>query len=151
MENGRIPFNRAALVGTELSYIEQAVAGWHISGDGPFSKKCQALLESALGVHKALLTTSCTHALEMAALLLNLKAEDEVTVPAFVSVSTMNTSVLCGARPALPGIRPEILVVKHSKTRRGKSIVQMLRASLGGEQVLMDRSRPRESSDHRFS
>jgi len=66
-----IPFNRPCLTGNEYRYIAEAIANGHASGDGPFTKKCHRLLESELGTMKALLTTSCTHALEMAALLLD--------------------------------------------------------------------------------
>ena len=69
----RVDFNRPVIVGREMEYMSEAIANAHISGDGPFTKKCHALLQEALGVPKALLTTSCTHALEMAAILLNIQ------------------------------------------------------------------------------
>ena len=78
MSEYKIPFNKPSLVGNEIEYIIQAVRGGHASGDGPFTKKCHRLLEEALGVPKVLLTTSCTHALEMAALLLDIQPGDEV-------------------------------------------------------------------------
>jgi dTDP-4-amino-4,6-dideoxygalactose transaminase len=81
----------------------------HISGDGVFTKRCHKLLENTLGVPKALLTTSCTHALEMAALLVNLAPGDEVIVPSFTFVSTVNAFVLRGARPVFVDIRPDTL------------------------------------------
>jgi dTDP-4-amino-4,6-dideoxygalactose transaminase len=105
----RIPFNRAALAGREFEYIAQAIAHGHISGDGPFTQKCQTLLEQELGIPKVLLTTSCTHALEMAALLLDLHAGDEIIVPSFTFVSTANAFVLRGARPVFIDIRPDTL------------------------------------------
>ena len=71
-----IPFNKPYAGGNEFEYIRQAVANLHLSGDGPFTKRCQDLLEGSLGVSKALLTTSCTHALEMAALLLDIRPGD---------------------------------------------------------------------------
>ena len=76
-----IPFNKHALVGNEVEYLHQALRGAHISGDGPFTRRCHALLEEVLGVPKALLTSSCTHALEMAALLLDIQPGDEVIHP----------------------------------------------------------------------
>ncbi|MCS7070843.1 MAG: DegT/DnrJ/EryC1/StrS family aminotransferase, partial [Anaerolinea sp.] len=74
----RIPFNKPTLVGNELSYIADSVGSGHISGDGRYTKRCHALLERELGVAKVLLTPSCTHALEMSALLLDLQPGDEV-------------------------------------------------------------------------
>lgn len=104
-----IPFNRPSVVGNEIELVAQAVQEGHISGDGPFSKKCHRLLEDSLGVTKALLTTSCTHALEMAALLLDIQPGDEVIVPSFTFVSTVNAFVLRGARPVFIDIRPDTL------------------------------------------
>ena len=103
-----IPFNRPCLSGNELNYISQAMSNGHASGDGPFTRKCHAFLEQALNIRKALLTTSCTHALEMAALLLDIQAGDEVIVPAFTFVSTPNAFVLRGAKPVFIDIRPLI-------------------------------------------
>jgi len=100
MERGySIPFNRPCLAGNELQYITQAIEYGHASGDGAYTKKCQLLLEQALGVPRVLLTTSCTHALEMAALLLDIRLGDEVIVPSFTFVSTVNAFVLRGAQP----------------------------------------------------
>jgi len=113
-----IPFNRAFLAGKESEFIQQAIASWKISGDGPFTKKCHARLESALGVPKALLTTSCTHALEMSALLLDLKPQDEVIVPSFTFVSSVNAFVLAGARPVFGDIRPDTLNIDETKVER---------------------------------
>ena len=113
-----IPFNRAFLAGKESEFIQQAIASWKISGDGPFTKKCHARLESALGVPKALLTTSCTHALEMSALLLDLKPQDEVIVPSFTFVSSVNAFVLAGARPVFVDIRPDTLNIDETKVER---------------------------------
>lgn len=104
-----IPFNKAGLAGNELRYMAEAVANGHISGDGPFSKRCHAALEQITGAQKALLTTSCTHALEMAALLLNFQPDDEVILPAFTFVSTVNAFVLRGARPVFADIHPDTL------------------------------------------
>lgn len=88
----RIPFNRAVVSGNEFEYMQQAIGNMHLSGDGPFTKKCHAKLESIIGAPKALLTTSCTHALEMAAFLLNIQPGDEVILPDFTFVSTVNGS-----------------------------------------------------------
>lgn len=105
----RIPFNRACLHGNELAYVAQAIMDGHISGDGSFTKRCQALLEQELGVPKSLLTTSCTHALEMAALLLDIQPGDEVIVPSFTFVTTINSFVLRGAKPVFIDIRADTL------------------------------------------
>jgi dTDP-4-amino-4,6-dideoxygalactose transaminase len=124
----RIPFNRPYLSGSEFEFIQEALANWQISGDGAFTKKCHALLESELGVAKALLTTSCTHALEMAALLLDIKSHDEVLIPSFTFVSSVNAFVLRGARPVFIDIRPDTLNLDETKleeriTSRTKVIV----------------------------
>jgi len=105
----RIPFNRASLTGRELDYVQQAVEQGHISGDGPFTRQCHEMLEKLTGSKKALLTTSCTHALEMAALLLDLQPGDEVIVPSFTFVSTANAFALRGARIVFADIRPDTL------------------------------------------
>lgn len=102
-------FNRPAVTGAELEYLRQALDGGSLSGDGPFTRKCHALLEQITGARKALLTTSCTHALEMAALLLDVGPGDEVICPAFTFVSTVNAFVLRGARPVFVDIRPDTL------------------------------------------
>lgn len=104
-----IPFNKPSLVSHEFRYMSEALQGGHISGDGAFTKKCHAYLEQALGVPKVLLTTSCTHALEMAALLLNLQPGDEVIIPSFTFVSTVNAFVLHGATPVFIDVRPDTL------------------------------------------
>lgn len=110
-----IPFNRPSMVGKEMEYVSQAIANGHISGDGDFTKRCHRLLESVLGVKKALLTTSCTHALEMAALLTGIQPGDEVIVPSFTFVSTINAFVLRGARPVFADIRPDTLNLDENK------------------------------------
>ena len=104
-----IPFNRPSFEGREHEYIAAAIASGHISGDGTFTKRCHQYLESELGVEKALLTTSCTHALEMTALLLDIKPGDEVIMPSFTFVSTANAFVLRGARPVFIDVRPDTL------------------------------------------
>jgi len=114
----RIPFNKPALTGNETAYITQAVASGQISGDGSFTHRCHSLLEAELGVRKALLTTSCTHALEMAALLLDLQPGDEVILPSFTFVSTANAFALRGARPVFADIRPDTLNINESRLER---------------------------------
>lgn len=111
----KIPFNKPTMVGKEMQYMTQAIANGQISGDGEFTKKCHKLLEDALGVPKVLLTTSCTHALEMAALLLQIQPDDEVICPAFTFVSTINAFVLRGARPVFADIRPDTLNLDETK------------------------------------
>src|SRR5467141_3970526 len=109
MNRHRIPFNKPSLTGNEFRYMAEAIEVGHISGDGAFTRKCHALLEQELHVQKALLTTSCTHALEMAALLLDIKPGDEIIAPSFTFVSTVNAFVLRGAKPAFIDIRPDTL------------------------------------------
>jgi len=136
-----IPFNRAALVGNEWKYLAEAVRMGHISGDGFYTLRCHDFLERELGVRKALLTTSCTHALELAALLLDLKEGDEVVMPAFTFVSIANAFVLRGARPVFADIRPDTLNLDEKKlpnliTRNTRAIVPVHYAGVGCE---MDR------------
>ncbi len=109
MTQYRIPFNKPTYLGNELDYISDSLSNWHVSGDGAFSKNCHRFLEERLGVKRALLTTSCTHALEMAALLLGIESGDEVIVPAFTFVSSINAFVLRGAKPVFADIRPDTL------------------------------------------
>src|SRR3972149_8633226 len=134
----RIPFNRPVISGREFEYIQQAITNMHISGDGPFTKKCHAELEGILGISKALLTTSCTHALEMTALLLEIKPGDEVIIPAFTFVSTVNAFVLRGAIPIFIDIRPDTLNLDESQlerciTSRTRAIVVVHYAGVGCE------------------
>src|SRR5579864_3368019 len=105
----RIPFNKPGLVGNELAYISDAVERGHTAGDGSYTVRCQDFLQKELGCCRALLTTSCTHALEMCALLLDIRPGDEVIVPSFTFVSTVNAFVLRGARPVFADIRPDTL------------------------------------------
>lgn len=118
MTEYRIPFNRPYVQGTESIYMAQALSQGQISGDGAFTRQCHRLVEHELGVHKALLTTSCTHALEMAALLLDLKPGDEVIVPSFTFVSTVNAFVLRGAKPVFIDIRPDTLNMDEAQLER---------------------------------
>ena len=109
MTRYRIPFNIPTCLGDEIDYVRESIANAHISGDGEFSRRCHSFLEDYLGIGKALLTTSCTHALEMAALLLEIEPGDEVIVPSFTFVSSINAFVLRGAKPVFADIRPDTL------------------------------------------
>lgn len=133
-----IPFNRLSLVGTELQYITRAIEHGWVSGDGLFTRKCHALLEEALGVPRVLLTTSCTHALEMCALLLDVGPGDEVIVPSFTFVSTANAFVLRGARPVFADVRPDTLNLDETRleeliTPRTRAIVPVHYAGVACE------------------
>ena len=105
----RIPFNKPGLTGDELRYVADAITLGHCAGDGSYTRRCHAMLEEALGAARVLLTTSCTHALEMAALLLDIQPGDEVIAPSFTFVSTVNAFVLRGASPVFIDIRPDTL------------------------------------------
>jgi dTDP-4-amino-4,6-dideoxygalactose transaminase len=124
----RIPFSKPCLSGKELLYVAQAVINGHASGDGAYTKKCHAFLERELGVKRVLLTTSCTDALEMSALLLDIQPGDEVIVPSFTFVSTVNAFVLRGAIPVFADIRPDTLNIDERQiesliTPRTKAII----------------------------
>ena len=133
-----IPFNKPGLTGNEFRYISEALAGGHISGGGPFAERCQALLERQLGAPKVLLTTSCTHALEMAALLLDIRDGDEVIVPSFTFSSTVNAFLLRGARPRFVDVRADTLNLDETRleplmTSRTRAIVPVHYAGVGCE------------------
>jgi len=133
-----IPFNRSSLQGVELDYIAEALRIGQVAGDQKFSRKCQDLLKSVTGCRHALVTTSCTHALEMAALLLDLRDGDEVIIPSFTFVSTANAFVLRGAKPVFCDVRPDTLNLDESKlealiTPRTKAIVPVHYAGVGCE------------------
>jgi dTDP-4-amino-4,6-dideoxygalactose transaminase len=133
-----VDFNNPVPVGRELEYVTQAIQSGHISGDGPFTKKCHAFLEGELGVPRVLLTTSCTHALDMSAILLNIKPGDEVIIPDFTFVSTVNAFVLRGATPVFVDIRPDTLNLDEAKleaaiTPRTKVVVPVHYAGVGCE------------------
>ncbi|MBW1712001.1 MAG: aminotransferase class I/II-fold pyridoxal phosphate-dependent enzyme, partial [Deltaproteobacteria bacterium] len=131
MKNRRatIPFNRPFIVGRELNYISQTVIqDAHLSGDGQFTRRCHAWLEKNLGCLKALLTHSCTAALEMAAILCDIQPGDEVIMPSFSFVSTANAFVLRGGVPVFVDIRPDTLnldetLVEAALTSRTKALV----------------------------
>ncbi len=121
-----IPFNRPCLDGRELTYIQEAVERLQLSADGVFTQRCRALLIETLGCQEVLLTTSCTDALEMSALLLDIKPGDEVIVPSFTFVSTINAFVLRGAKPVFVDIRPDTLCL--DETRLAAAITSRTRA-----------------------
>ena len=132
-----IPFNRAHFPAKAFGYMQQAIENGHISGNGPFTRKCEEMIGAILGT-KALLTTSCTDALEMTALLLEIGPGDEVIVPSFTFVSTVNAFVLRGARAVFCDIRPDTLNMDESAldrlmTPRTKAIVPVHYAGVGCE------------------
>jgi dTDP-4-amino-4,6-dideoxygalactose transaminase len=139
-----IPFNKPYMTGRELWYIAQAHTNGHLAGDGMFTKKCHAWLEARSGTHKALLSHSCTAALEMAAILANILPGDEVIMPSYTFVSTANAFVLRGGVPVFVDIRPDTLNIDEAKieaaiTPRTKAIVPVHYAGVACEMdVIMD-------------
>lgn len=134
----RIPFNKPYMTGSELDYIKQAYRDRHLSGDGPFTQKCQQWLEKNIKTKKALLTHSCTAALEMAAILINTQPGDEIIMPSYTFVSTANAFVLRGAVPVFVDIRPDTLNIDETKieaaiTPKTKAIVPVHYAGVGCE------------------
>lgn len=133
-----IPFNKPPVTGNELQYISQAIAGHKLSGDGPFAKQCEQWLEEHTQSKKALLTPSCTHALELAALLIDIQAGDEVIMPSFTFVSTANAFVLRGAKIVFVDIRPDTMNIDETKieaaiTANTKAIVPVHYAGVSCE------------------
>jgi dTDP-4-amino-4,6-dideoxygalactose transaminase len=133
-----IPFNRPWISGQEYNYMAQAVDQGHISGDGPFTKQCSRILEDWLGSARVLLTTNCTHALEMCALLLDLEPGDEVIIPSFTFVSTVNAFVLRGAKPVFVDIREDTLNLDETRlelliTERTRAVIPVHYAGIGCE------------------
>lgn len=133
-----IPFNRPCHTGNEDQYILAAMRSDKISGDGKFGQLCQAWFEQHLGCKKALLTPSCTHALEMAVLLLNICPGDEVIMPSFTFVSTANAFVLRGAKIVFVDIRPDTMniderLIEAAITPKTKAIVPVHYAGVGCE------------------
>ena len=123
-----IPFNKPFLTGKEIQFITEAHERGQLAGDGYFTKKCNAWLEETTGCHKALLTHSCTAALEMAAILADLQPGDEVIMPSYTFVSTANAFVLCGCVPVFVDIRADTLnideqLIENAITSRTKAIV----------------------------
>jgi dTDP-4-amino-4,6-dideoxygalactose transaminase len=144
-----IPFNRPYLTGNEFTHIQEAVAAGQLSGNGRFTKLCQNWLERRVGAPRVLLTQSCTAALEMAGLLVDLKPGDEVIMPSFTFVSTANAFVLRGATPVFVDIRPDTLNIDEQQieaavTPRTKAIVVVHYAGVSCEMdALMDIARRR--------
>ncbi|MDO8264601.1 MAG: dTDP-4-amino-4,6-dideoxygalactose transaminase [Gallionella sp.] len=142
-----IPFNKPYMTGKELWYISQAHASGHLAGDGQFTKKCSAWLEQRIGCQKALLTHSCTAALEIAAILADVQPGDEVIMPSYTFVSTANAFVLRGATPVFVDIRPDTLNIDETKiedaiTPRTKVIVPVHYAGVSCEMdTIMDIAR----------
>ena len=133
-----IYFNNPPFVGNELEYVRQAIDNQKICGDGPFTKKCSQWIESKTGTSKALLTTSCTHATEMAALLLDIKPGDEVIMPSYTFVSTADAFVLRGAKAVFVDIRPDTMnidenLIESAITEHTKAIVPVHYAGVSCE------------------
>jgi len=138
MELNTIPFNKPAYFEEAFPYIQEVLKQGHLAGDGSFTKKCSKRLEEVFGVPKALLTTSCTHALEMSAILLDIQPGDEVILPSFTFVSTVNAFVLRGAKPIFIDIRPDTLNMNETRlesliTSKTKGIVPVHYAGVGCE------------------
>lgn len=142
-----IPFNKPYMTGKELWYISQAHASGHLAGDGMFTKKCNAWLEQRIGCQKALLTHSCTAALEMAAILADIQPGDEVIMPSYTFVSTANAFVLRGGIPVFVDIRPDTLNIDETQieaaiTPRTKAIAVVHYAGVACEMdTIMDIAR----------
>lgn len=138
MDLKKIPFNRATFDGPEMSYIQEAVSNGHLSGGGPFTARAESLLSSLVGGQRTLLTTSCTHALEMSARLLNLGPGDEVLVPSFTFVSTASAFLQNGARPVFIDIDPLTLNMSIEEAEaaissRTRAIVIVHYAGIGAQ------------------
>ncbi|MBC7939782.1 MAG: aminotransferase class I/II-fold pyridoxal phosphate-dependent enzyme, partial [Chitinophagaceae bacterium] len=123
-----IPFNRPYMVGTELQYVREAHGRLQLAGDGHFTARCSRWLEQRIGCKKALLTHSCTAALEMAAILCDVQAGDEILMPSYTFVSTANAFALRGGVPVFVDIRPDTMNLDERKieaaiTPRTKAIV----------------------------
>lgn len=133
-----IPFNKPPLTGNEIQYVQEAMASSKISGDGQFGRRCHQWFESTLPCKKALLTPSCTHALEMAAILIDIGPGDEVIMPSYTFVSTANAFALRGATIVFVDIRPDTLnidesLIEAAVTERTKAIVPVHYAGVGCE------------------
>jgi dTDP-4-amino-4,6-dideoxygalactose transaminase len=133
-----VPFHRPYATGRELARVEEVLRSGHVAGDGEWTRRCQERLVELTGAARALLTGSCTHALEMCALLLGVQPGDEVIVPSFTFVSTVNAFVLRGAVPVFVDIRPDTLnlderLVEGAITPRTKAIVVMHYAGVACE------------------
>lgn len=139
-----IPFNKPLYTGSEEEYVIKAIRSSAISGDGFFGKKCQSWFESNLGLQKTLLTPSCTHALEMSAMLIDIQPGDEVIMPSYTFVSTANAFVLHGAKIVFVDIRPDTMninecLIEAAITQKTRAIVPVHYAGVGCEMdVIMD-------------
>jgi dTDP-4-amino-4,6-dideoxygalactose transaminase len=134
----RLPFNRPFVVGRELDYIREAIAGGHLSGNGPFALRCTEWLNERVGCRGSLLTHSCTGALEIAAILSGVGEGDEVIMPSFTFVSTANAFVLRGATPVFVDVRPDTLnldetLLESAISKRTRAIVPVHYAGVGCE------------------
>jgi dTDP-4-amino-4,6-dideoxygalactose transaminase len=134
----QIPFNKPFIAGKELFYIARAVTLGNLAGDGSFTQSCAGLLEKRFGIHKVLMTPSCTAALEMAAMLCDIGPGDEVILPSFTFVSTANAAVRLGAKPVFVDIRPDTLnlderLIKNAITPRTKAIFPVHYAGIACE------------------
>jgi dTDP-4-amino-4,6-dideoxygalactose transaminase len=132
----RVPFHRPSIGGKELYYIARVVTSGRLGSDGLFTKRCAELMEACFGVSKVLMTTSCTVALELAAMLCNIQPGDEIILPSFTFVSTANAFLRCGARPIFVDIRPDTLNIDESRieaaiTSRTRVIVPVHYAGVG--------------------
>ena len=137
-----VPFNKADIRNTDREYIVQAIDSGYTAGNGPFNKKVEDLIALAIGCGRTLLTTSCTHALEMAALLLRLEPGDEVIVPAFTFVTSASAFMLHGARPVFVDVRPDTLnldpdQVAAAVTPRTRAICVVHYGGVGAEMELL--------------
>jgi len=134
----KIPFNKPCYTGNEDKYVLDSMRSLHISGNGPYTKKCEEWFENRLKCKRALLTPSCTHALEMAAILIDIKPVDEVIMPSYTFVSTANAFVLRGAKVVFVDIRPDTMnidenLIENAITERTKAICVVHYAGVGCE------------------
>lgn len=145
MGNDLIPFNKPVIIGQEIEFIKDSIERGWVSGDGPYTKKAQELLRNQISINaNVLLTTSCTHALEMSAILIDISPEDEVIIPSYTFVSTALAFVMRGAKPVFADIRPDTLninenIIESLITDRTRAIVPVHYAGVGCEMdTIMD-------------
>jgi len=134
----KIPFNKPCYTGNEDKYVLDSMRSLHISGNGPYTKKCEEWFENRLKCKRALLTPSCTHALEMAAILMDIKPGDEIIMPSYTFVSTANAFVLRGAKVVFVDIRPDTMnidenLIENAITERTKAVCVVHYAGVGCE------------------
>lgn len=143
----RIPFNKPCLTGKELEYIQQSIRSGNIIGNAEYTRRCESLLEKTFNARKVLLTSSCTDALEMSSLLIYLEPGDEVIVPSFTFVSTVNAFILRGAKPVFVDVREDTLNINETKieekiTDKTRAVFPIYYASVACEMdVIMDIAR----------